>query len=233
VGPVSPLVVTRNLPDTFLAGQTMEVSLDIEVNAPSLTDLEVHERLPFEWHASRPSPSGSVETDATGRDTVVWKLSGNVQSQTLTYDLAIPAPFANVRFTGGLVIAGGKEYPIFGDEEVSGRSDPNPREALVIVMKQPVASGCAAPACCAGSNPGLAAQARDYLTDGDEVTEESVVPAAGASVSPDFAAASPSPGPTTAGDLTWIAKAAARGGTGRRAALERGNGAATSPTGEG
>ncbi len=211
LGPVSPVVVTRDLPAPLIAGEKAAVELDLEVNGTQVADVEVRERIPFTWRALNPRPPGKVETDAGGRETVVWKLSGQVQSRVLTYDLAVPKPYANVRFTGGLVLSGGQGSDIFGEDQVSGGSSANAPAVLVVTMKQALPPGCVAPACCDGEDPGELAQAMDFLTDGVEETELTVVPVAGASVSPDFAGASPSPGPTTANDLTWAPKEAVNG----------------------
>ncbi len=193
--PMPNLILERQLPPAIAAGGTFPVTLDLRTFTP-YTNATVRERIPRYWTASDPSSPGRIEVDADGRQTLVWEISGGVNDQTFGYSLTSPNPYANVSFTGSSVVADGERFDIIGDTQVKGGTDGFVAEALVITMKQPTAG-------CAGNNPGITAQAQDYLTDGGEASESTVTPVQGESVSPDFLGSSPSPGPTGPTSLTW------------------------------
>ncbi len=193
--PKPNLLLERQLPDSFAAGATFPVSLDLFTFA-AFTNATVRERIPRFWTASDPSSPGRIEVSADGQQTLIWEIAGGVQDQSLDYRLTAPNPYANVAFVGSHVEADGERFAITGDTRVKGGTDAFAAEALVITLKQPTTV-------CAGNNAGLAAQAQDYLTDGDALREATVAPALGESVSPDFLGASMSPGPVGPASLTW------------------------------
>jgi hypothetical protein len=189
------LVVERILPDAYGGGETFPVTLDLTTLA-AFTRATVRERIPRFWTASDPSPPGRVEVDAAGRQTLIWEITGGVADQSFDYLLTAPNPYANVAFVGSGVEADGRTFNITGDSRIKGGTDGFLREGLLITLLQPTTG-------CAGSDQGEGAQARDYLTDGDAVTEATVTPTQGESVSPDFLGASPSPGSAGIGSLVW------------------------------
>jgi len=178
--------IQRILPASYSPGDTITVDLDIEVLDPPIDEVEVRERIPSFFHASFPSPPGTIEEDAKGRQTVVWKITGGVDSQTLSYDLEIPDPYANVTFRESFFRADGKPYGIFGQGTLTGGSPARMTEALVVSLLQPTGGGGA---------PGEDAMRWDYITNGDDLSEEVVVPVQGEAIIPDFGGESPSPGP--------------------------------------
>lgn len=200
VTPLPPVTAMRDLPDSFFPGDTITAAIELLVNPAAPPDqAEVIERVPHGLIPSEPSAPGAVEDDPLfpGRKAVVWRLPGPVGPRTLSYRLFLPDPFPNASFRRSELRAGGESQPVFGDADLTGGSDGFLNEALAITLKQPLAN-------CLGANPGLAALRRDYLTDGDQVTEATVAPAENGEVLPDFGGASPSPGP--AGDprsLVW------------------------------
>jgi hypothetical protein len=190
------VLVTRTIP-ALLPATKAAIALDVNELIP-VTSLEIREVIPRGFTASDPSGGGNVEEDSPspGRQTVVWKFNGNVDSGVLTYDLSLPNPYPLSSFKTSISIADGETNPIVGDRDLKNGLDGFVREALAITLRQPTTG-------CVGANPGLAALRSDYLTDGESISELTVVPAAGESVSPDYQVSSPSPGPTTPLSAIW------------------------------
>jgi hypothetical protein len=193
--PKPNLVVERQLPVSIAGGQTFPVTLDLSTFV-SYTTATIRERIPRFWTASNPSPPGRIEVDAGGRQTLIWEFTGGVADQSFGYSLTAPNPYARVSFVGGGVVADGEQFGITGDTRIRDGSEGFVAEALVISMKQTTTA-------CAGASIGNAAQAQDFLTNGDDVTESTVAPAQGEAVAPDFLHASPSPGPSGPSSLLW------------------------------
>ena len=205
--PPPPAVIARRvLPAGFSAGQKIQVSIDLRIADPPPPEVEVRERIPYTWHALDPSASGAIEVDGTGRETVVWKLSGlKPGTVALSYRLQVPNPFADVSFQKSVVLAGSKEFKIFGHGAVRGGTAANVAEALSVAIRQPTRR-------CSGEDPGTPAQGDDYLAGGERLSELTAVPIAGDAIAPDFGGDSPSPGPLEPPSLVWVPRAAQPGG---------------------
>jgi hypothetical protein len=193
--PLPSLTLERQLPTGIAAGAPFQVTLDLTTYA-DLTDLTIRERIPGYWTASDPSFPGQIVVDAGGRQTLVWDIPGTVADQSFNYILTSPNPYANVSFVGSEVKAGGEMFNIIGDTAIKTGTDGFVAEGLAVTVRQPTAG-------CGGNDAGAAAQAQDYLTDGDAIREGTIAPALGESVSPDFLGASPSPGTVGPTSLSW------------------------------
>src|SRR6185503_8564035 len=115
--PLPALIIERDLPDSFAGGQTLPVSLELSTFA-AFSSLKLRERIPRYWTASNPSAPGRIETDANGRQTVIWEINGGVADQSFDYLLAAPNPYANVSFPGSGAEADGQKFKIIGETKV-------------------------------------------------------------------------------------------------------------------
>ncbi len=84
---------TRNLPDFYTPGETIEVSLDIRIDEDNVpTGLIINEVVPSGWILSNADPQNNSFNPGTGE--IRWLFSdveNSVQDRVITYTLAVPA----------------------------------------------------------------------------------------------------------------------------------------------
>jgi len=210
IGGEAVAIITRDIQDGFFGGDLIEVALDVDVLEP-ITTLEIREVIPRGFFASNPRNGGTIEEDspAPGRQTVVWTLNDLAGQDfiSLFYDIQVPLPYPASAFNRSSATADGEPVLILGDRVFPGGFD-YVTQSLHILLKQP--SWMANPPGTCDCNPpwsatpGLAGIRQDYLTDGDALGEQAIVPAPNEEVFPDYSGASPSPGPLTATSGTWL-----------------------------
>ncbi|MBI4600499.1 MAG: DUF11 domain-containing protein [Planctomycetes bacterium] len=164
------VLVTRDLPDTINGGDTVNVSLTIKVLSGNPGAATVRERIPFGYTFVSASDGGTFANSE-----ITWNIPAPLTDRTLTYRVQAPAVVPGSAFRGTLT-TGGKTFDITGD---SGPAAGDPGWIRDWLVLDPIDQGTNNNS---GKNPGDAKLRADWITDGESVTERTVVPDEGAEI---------------------------------------------------
>jgi hypothetical protein len=108
---IASITVTRDLPDFYLPGQNITVSLAVRPNA-SVNAWAIEEQPPADWTISEISFNGSY--DAVNQK-IKWGAYTDHTNITLTYKALPPSTAAGAKTFTGVASANGKAFTITGD----------------------------------------------------------------------------------------------------------------------
>ncbi|MGH9361406.1 MAG: Ig-like domain-containing protein, partial [Thermoanaerobaculia bacterium] len=176
------ILAQRDLPDQVQANDLMDVLIDIGILSGAPGAAVVKEKLPLFYEYV----DGSASNGGSFADGVItWNLPAPLKATTLSYQAQAPDTIAAARFSGTVEVDG---YIIsIGGESSIGGTDPGWMKNWLILdgifQFSPVGGGAG------GDNPGVNRLLQDWITDGDLISEVTIVPSDGLTIRPDFGGA--------------------------------------------
>jgi len=176
-GELPPVVATRDLPEVAPLGKPVRVTIDLRSPQPEPIEVEpppfvvdVTEVVPPGWIVHSVGQGGSSQNGI-----ITWRHVA--PPVVLTYEVENPGLSAG-RFEGTFS-AGGNGYPIRGDQAAGGTGMTKEGFITAWLLLNPLEEGGFA-------DPGIFALRSEFLTDGAEKWEETVLPKAGDEIEVDF-----------------------------------------------
>jgi len=116
----APINVTRDLPETAIAGGTLTISLIMDVDEskpPSAAG--IYEEIPAGWEVIESSPTANFNSVTNTLEWLFWSMGIPVEDQTITYKLRVPADATLGVFEGRIDYGVGSYPSVRGDTAIS------------------------------------------------------------------------------------------------------------------